>query len=519
MIVAASRCFAGGNEISPGEDVVPREIHISAGGVMALNPLNENVNQQADVDLSNLERVEFSAVDALKMPETETATKKPARKMEQLVRVLTPNSLLKKEFPLKAKTGQLKNTLASSPLRRWQKISHAASGVIGFAWHGDAAHQKADQNELFDGQAPAAERGRVPGGFLKSTGDLDSFRSAKTLRKNNKENIALVKYSAGNMAQDLIALSGEIKLSQKLKVSAPVLEERGAVILKNVLQNLRPGGKGEISSLGATFLTAATRAVERLGQSGGKPKDVSVAVEKLAGGVLGVAHYDSNSPVDFAKKSEKHLDHIDFRPPSLISKIFNVSKIAAFTLLSLRSIAHAAFLPLPSQINFNALLSAHGLGFLGLLAAALPWAFMRMGVEYLSPLTGEKYVKYFDPIWTIPKAQLYFLLPLFAWGEEITFRLGLFTGMVYALSFLSMPLLPAMIAGAVVSSVIFARAHGYGQTLPRFLSGVLLCYLMLTHGLFFATAVHTLSNLMILILKPLSSAIQKYTAKTPKLSS
>ncbi len=320
---------------------------------------------------------------------------------------------------------------------------------------------------------------------------------------------ASLRYAAGKLSNDLLALAENTERPRKLGLNEPDFDSRIKELLASNIDTLKEMNGGKIPDGVESFSALVGSTIKRIkGQVNVRDsRELKKALKNVVAVLDGLSEAKYNDGTEFFDKARKQLDAVDVRKRSLLTHFFSYGGIAAFAGAALHSLTQVAFRPLPTELS-TALLHTGSDGF----SQVLPWAFIALGTSMLGILAGE-YMKPKNPFQGIPKPLLFAMLPPMAFIEEVIFRAGLTLGGAALLSALSMPILPAILTASVGSSVIFARVHGYGAMVPRVLSGLLFGYLTLTHGLLFASAVHALHNAFALGYQEVVSFVENRTRK------
>jgi hypothetical protein len=181
----------------------------------------------------------------------------------------------------------------------------------------------------------------------------------------------------------------------------------------------------------------------------------------------------------------------------VVGALLSVGGIAALGYMTWKSLAAVTFAALPSVMpGFGDIWG----GTAGL-ASAWDWAWISVALSSAA-FVVSKLLGYRSRGWA-PDFRLKHLivfLPTMAYAEELFFRVVLMLGgakLIAAHTALSAE--GSMMIAALVSSVIFAAAHGYGPKLPRILSGLLYSYLLLTGGFLLAGLAHYLHNAILIV--------------------
>lgn len=325
--------------------------------------------------------------------------------------------------------------------------------------------------------------------------------------------MALLKYAAANFANGLTALSDDMTLMDRLKMMPPPLESRLMTLADN-LDPIRNARDGQYTTTIKAFEKLIFAVLNRITQtsSSHRPDKVQELMDKLSGALMGLSQGTFKNSVEFISAAEKKLAAVQYEESSIAAKFVGAIGFSLIMLSAFDALSNLIFAPLPTAFRWSLLTTTHVTG--SWLAQALPWALVNVGLTFISLLNKERYHKFFSPINDIPPLVLYPLLPLMAWLEELIFRLGLMGGTLWLLTgMLSTPMLPATLLASVFSSIIFARVHGYGPSMPRFIGGMLFGYVALTQGYLMASLVHTLSNAILITLSTVTSTVQKLAAR------
>ena len=203
----------------------------------------------------------------------------------------------------------------------------------------------------------------------------------------------------------------------------------------------------------------------------------------------------------FLEKAEKLLAGVQLKTPSTAASLIGLAGGIAMVASAAYAALTGVFPPLPAAIDWGVVFG------LPSTAAIVQWTAISLGMLPLTMLSGEKFDRRFNPFGMIGIGRVLKQLPPLMVLEEGVFRLALTLAPAALAAALGAAPLGALLVATVAASALFARAHTYGPKLPRFLFGLLMTYVMLTHGFLTALIAHTLLDVVLFGLNGLTDAL------------